>query len=521
MLVLLAAATAPGLGHAETYYVAERGKDGGAGTEKAPWKTLAHAAERVRPGDTVMVRPGVYEGFWLETSGRPDARIRFIGEPGALIDRGPSHSSRDNINLEAASYIDIEGFEVTSGWRAGIRAVECTGVHIRNNVVHDNGRWAIFTGFCDDLIIENNVAAGARREHGIYVSNASKRPVVRGNHIFGNRMAGLHMNGDASMGREGMIMDAVVENNLIHDNGVGGGAGINCDGIQNSAIRNNVLYDNHANGITLYRIDARAPSTGNRVVHNTIWMSQRSRWCIRIVDASVGNTFAGNICLNDHPTHGAIDTDEASLKGLTSDHNVLIGRFTVDDGDSVLDLDDWRRRSGQDTHSFTAEAEALFVDAARRDLRLRKGSPAIDRGPAQPGVAADYAGHRRQVGAAPDIGAIEYCPDGACERTGPHAGPALSGPGSRAPSPTPAAAVGTGAGGSAPEATSAPPAPGGQVGGQVSADERPAQGDSPRTPATPVKSGNGGCCRAQATPDPSLAGALLGLVWLAARRRRR
>ena len=41
------------------------------------------------------------------------------------MDRGPENGSRDNINLEGASYVDIEGFEITSAWRAGIRAVEC------------------------------------------------------------------------------------------------------------------------------------------------------------------------------------------------------------------------------------------------------------------------------------------------------------------------------------------------------------------------------------------------------------
>lgn len=62
----------------------------------------------------MVVEPGVYDGFWLERSGRPDARIRFVARPGVIVDRGPENGSRDNINLEGASYVDIEGFEVTS-----------------------------------------------------------------------------------------------------------------------------------------------------------------------------------------------------------------------------------------------------------------------------------------------------------------------------------------------------------------------------------------------------------------------
>ena len=48
---------------------------------------------------------------------------------------------------------------------------------------------------------------------------------------------------------------------MIYDNGRGGGSGINCDGVQNSLIRNNLIYNTHASGISLYRIDGGGGST--------------------------------------------------------------------------------------------------------------------------------------------------------------------------------------------------------------------------------------------------------------------
>ena len=75
-------------------------------------------------------------------------------------------------------------------------------------------------------------------------------PIIRGN-IHDNHACGLHMNGDASMGGDGVISNALVENNVIYNNGVGGGSGINCDGVTDSIIRNNLLYNNHANGRSL------------------------------------------------------------------------------------------------------------------------------------------------------------------------------------------------------------------------------------------------------------------------------
>jgi Right handed beta helix region len=542
---------------AGTYHVAERGNDEGPGSERTPWKTLQHAAEQVQPGDTVMVEPGTYDGFELERSGRPEARIRFVAKPGVIVDRGPESGSRDNINLEGASYIDVEGFEVTSAWRAGIRAVECQHVRVRGNHVHDNGVWGVFTGFCDDLLVENNVLSGSRRQHGLYVSNSPKRSVIRGNHIFGNRQAGIHLNGDASMGREGMVIDPLVENNLIHDNGKGGAAGINCDGCRGAVFRNNILHDNHANGITLYRIDARSPSTDNEVVHNTIWMSERSRWCIRIVDASVSNVFANNICITDHPTHGAIDIDQPSLRDFTSDGNAVVARFTTTDGNATLAMDGWRKQTGQDRRSITitgaitgtgaaaVTAAELFVDADGRDLRLRSGCAAIDKGIAELGVQHDYFGHRRPVGAAVDIGAIESCEGAACKRAYPHAGPPLS---ARAAARLGAPAPGVGQSAPAPEtdpsaaaaqtatpeqpvageqaaqgAPAAPPASDPGAGAQPpngadGADGAPAQH---LPPATPNRAG-GGCCKSQATAEPPASSiALAALVLLLLRRRGR
>ena len=77
------------------------------------------------------------------------------------------------------------------------------------------------------------------------------------------------MNGDINSGGDGIITGAVVEQNIIHDNGLGGGSAINADGVQDSLIENNVLYNNHGSGIALYRIDGGGGSSGNTVINNT------------------------------------------------------------------------------------------------------------------------------------------------------------------------------------------------------------------------------------------------------------
>ena len=190
---------------AATYYVDDSGSDAAPGSMAQPWATLQKAANEVQPGDTVLVRAGNYAGGHFTTSGTPALRIvlaAFAGESPVINSNNPVTS--DGINIEGASYMTVQGFTITGRDRAGIRAVQCSGVEIRDNIADLNSKWGIFTGFCDDLVIENNQASRSVVEHGIYVSNSGDRPHIRGNLIFGNNANGIHMNGDVSLGGDGV-----------------------------------------------------------------------------------------------------------------------------------------------------------------------------------------------------------------------------------------------------------------------------------------------------------------------------
>jgi hypothetical protein len=153
-VLLLAGATSPACPAAD-YWIAPGGRDnrvGGGVT--APWATLQYAADQVRPGDTVTVRPGRYAGFYLETSGTAARPITFRALPGAVIERR-NHKTPDGINLEGAGHIAIEGFRVVGMPRAGVRATHGDRVTIRSVHVDGNRVWGIFTSFCNDLAILN------------------------------------------------------------------------------------------------------------------------------------------------------------------------------------------------------------------------------------------------------------------------------------------------------------------------------------------------------------------------------
>jgi hypothetical protein len=389
-----------------TFYVDPAGSDSAAGSITSPWRTLQRAANMVRAGDLVIVRAGHYAGLYLTTSGTATDPIIFRGDPGAIVDtRNPT--TPDGINLEGASWIVIENFTVTGLPRAGIRAVLNHNVTIRGNTGDLNGRWGILTGFSDDLLIENNVMSRSQAEHGIYVGNSGDRPVIRHNVVWGNNANGIHMNGDLSQGGDGIISGAVVEGNIIHDNGVAGGSGINCDGVQSSIIRNNLLYNNHASGVSLYQIDGGQPARNNQVLNNTIVMASDARWAINIQNASTGNVVWNNILYNQQSFRGSLAISADSLVGFVSDINVVMDRFSTDGGDTRVTLAAWRSATGQDTHSIVATPPTLFVNVAGNDYHLGSTSPARDAGASLAGVTEDLEGTSRPQGPAADIGAYE------------------------------------------------------------------------------------------------------------------
>jgi hypothetical protein len=390
---------------AADYVVSPAGNDANDGSAQHPWLTLQHAADHVQPGDNVHVLAGKYVGFDLRSGGTMAKPIVFSADPGAIVNQdGPT---TDGINVEAVTWVTIQGFTVNGATRNGIRGATCDHVTFRNNITDSNGVRGIFTGFCDDLLIENNSCSRSGKEHGIYVSNSAKNPTIRYNASFSNAGCGIHMNGDVSQGGSGVITNALVEDNIIFDNGAtSGGSAINGDGVQNSVIQNNLLYNNHASGISLFQTDASMPSTGNLIINNTIEMASDARWCLNVQNASTGNTAFNNIFYNLHAFRGSIDLSADSVQGFVSDYNVVMDRLTPDDN-NVLTLAQWQAMTGNDKHSLVATPAMLFV--GNGNYHLSMNSPAIDKGTSNKAPAADLDGNARPQGNGFDIGAFESC----------------------------------------------------------------------------------------------------------------
>jgi len=340
------------------YYVSAAGSDNsGDGSAANPWATIAHADAQVSPGSTVHVAPGTYTGsFGTNTSGTPEARIRFISDVkwGAKL-VGTLESTWSSYG----DYVDIVGFDVTGPGLNGIFAggnfarvigthvhditVACTGIggsginfpatngDALGNYVHDIGPYPTPCNFT----------------HGIYFLNA-------GGHAYNNivfRAAGwgIQLWHSAS--------GIVVANNTLFDN-LHGGVIVGADAVidDNTIVNNNIVFNN-ARGIF------EEGTTGTHNVYQNNLIFQNS-----LADLSLqnGNTAADTV---------SADPQFVNFSGdPTGDYHLQSASPAIDTGTSnaapVRDYDGVARPQG---NAWTIGAfEVVAPDQDDRDHGRRR-----------------------------------------------------------------------------------------------------------------------------------------------------
>lgn len=390
--------------------------------DDSPGATQEHAdiqsaIDAAGPGDTVVVFEGMYAGFQIDVSGTEANPVVLFANGDVRID-SPAPTG-DGIRFQNVSHVRLIGFRVAGVperciaargatpeapmvdlWivgnecaepgKEGFYLSEVNGSHVELNVIHDTG------------------ASGDTRSHGIYLANAgSDGTTICGNVISGAAPVesnGIHMNGDLSVGGDGVISGVVVEANVIHGNQQNG---LNLDGVQDSVIRNNLVFGNGRNALRGYAIDAAAGPRGLVVVGNTFLTTAAGGWPLKLTEDEGEHIVFDNILLSDNPDTGSIAL--ARSPAFASANNVVVDRFTPDDEASYLSLAEWQAL-GHDAGSFVGAADALFV-APGSDFHLKPGAAAIDAGLAsfqgQAAPATDLEGTSRPQGGGHDIGAFE------------------------------------------------------------------------------------------------------------------
>jgi parallel beta-helix repeat protein len=255
-----------------------------------------------------------------------------------------------------------------------------------------------------DSLIEGNTASGSASSHGIYLANGgSDNTIIRGNRLFNNFKNGIHLNGDLSIGGDGLHTGVTIENNIIFGNTDNG---LDLDGMQDSLIQNNLIYNNGRNAVRAFAIDAAQGPKNLRIVNNTLVVPSGSGWPIKLTEDLGGHTIFNNIVISN----GSNRSIAVGNLNFQSNNNVVNGGFSLDGDSTIVNLSAWQA-AGHDLNSLVSTSAALFTNPGSADFTLKAGAPAANSGVASfnsvSAPAADILGIARPQGSAHDIGAYE------------------------------------------------------------------------------------------------------------------
>jgi len=318
------------LGEPREWHVSMDGRDGRSGDLSEPLQTIQHAVDRAKPGDTVMVHPGIYPDPIRFRQGGMEGRpitIRSVEKWGAILD---SHrQAAKMIDISEAPYVAIHDFEIRWYKSIGINVYKSPNVTIAGCKIwnaHWGGSWptgsAVRAHYSPGLVAHHNLLF--RQEHGFWLYNCPSSKLTH-NTCVGNLYSAA-----------AFLYSAV-----------------------GSTCRNNSFA-----------------FQGNDVI------------LIHVRKGEEGNLKKFDCDYNNYATSLRAQAEGVEIQtikpreeeGFLNFGSKAIGNLTVWKGKMhrVHTMDAWRKLTGLDQHSIFANP--LYVNAKGRDFRLSPDSPNIGAG---------------------------------------------------------------------------------------------------------------------------------------------
>ena len=328
-----------------TFYVSTTGSDANPGSSTAPWRTLQFAFGRLGPGETLVVRGGLYRADLVyESSGTADAPITVENYPGETPILEPV--TREPLRVRDGA-----------GWTM------FKGLTIQHAALGSNYQNVFVSGDAHDVSFINDTIRWALGGSGVFVDDTASRINLVGNRVYENNGANQHQ-------------------------------GIYYEG-ENGVIAGNVVYG-HTNGFGI-----QLKSGANQVVVAENTTVDNSLSGIAVANTATNVTIANNISAfnGGYGIRGLLDSYTMPLGNAKAFRNLLYGNGQAAYGNQTPGIIVFGTQ--------LPAANPLFVNRTGRDYRLQSTSPAIGKADAAYVYSPDAAGATRPLGTAADVGAFE------------------------------------------------------------------------------------------------------------------
>lgn len=310
--------------------------------EAQEFSTIQAAVDMALPGDLVRIYGGTYVGFEVNSSGTEDSPIVVkAAENGTIVSGGVTYNGESyGILLNDVSYVTIDGITIEGALfnpHMGIAARGATatapmqGLVIRNNRVSHAEQSNIYLSQVSHSLVNGNSASNSLESHGIYLANGgADNTSLIGNTVVNNASMGIHLNGDLSIGGDGLQSELIIRGNIIYSNT----NGLSMDGVQNTIISNNLIYGNIRHALRAFRIDGGQGPKSLVLINNTL--VSENGWPIKVSEDNGDHTLFNNILIN-RGDYGSISVENADL---TTGFNIVNDAFSLNG--TTYDFIGWR-----------------------------------------------------------------------------------------------------------------------------------------------------------------------------------